>query len=570
MLNESLVEEMEEVDAKTGEFSQVLEGSTKAAVLLRDFASRSTLNGVYECNRQLYVRFQSLHSENVTLCSPKSEQFKRYLVALHYDRYRDMMSESTYRKAVLNISSLPVTGVDLSRRVAEIDGAFYFNLSDETGRVAVITKDGWTIEIPEAPLFLWVDHAEPAFMPNVVEDPVAKLNQLWEFINKDRKYALLQKIAFIFSFMPKSPQPISVIHGEHGSAKSYYSKMWKRFVDPSIADNASMVKDEGKLAHLLGANWFIAFDNVSGINQVQSDILCQASTGGATQSRRLYTDGESFSRDLQSVVVLNGINVTPSQPDLLRRCIMFFLPHITSGKRKSEEFLDAQIEAMGSDVMGAILTLISKAMGLVERYRDMPDKPIMADFAVWGCAIAEALGEDSNTFMILYEQNRSLQSEEVIKNDQVGTVIKEILDEAIFVEGLYMISKDSLLSNITTTTELINPILVRDKWFPKTSIALTRKMERLRPTLRELGYEYAEERRMFGGVQTRVFVFRTCQLAKFNHHSDTFTTTISENRQIPSSISLKTGKKGGNSASTTEVQATNAQKAQEHMEMIDE
>ena len=507
---------MEEVEAKTGDIEQILEGSTKAAVLLRDFAARSTLNGVYECDRQLYVRFQSLNSANVTLCPPKNEQFKRYLVALHYDRYRDMMSEKTYRKAVLNISSLPVEEVTLSRRVAEREGTFYFNLSDGTGRVVAINDDEWTVVIPEKPLFLWVDHAEPAFIPNVVKDPIATLNKLWEFINRDRTYALLQKVAFIFSFMPKSPQPISVIHGEHGSAKSYYTKMWKRFVDPSIADNASMVKDESKLAHLLGANWFIAFDNVSGINQVQSDILCQASTGGATQSRRLYTDGESFSRDLQSVVVLNGINVTPSQPDLLRRCILFFFPHISSGKRMSEEYLDAQIEAMGGDILGAIFTLISNTMTLVDQYREMPDKPIMADFAVWGCAIAEALGEDSNEFLNLYKRNRTLQSEEVIKNDQVATIIKEILDEATFEKGIYMTSKDRLLGTVTSETELINPLLLRDKWFPKTIIALTRKMERLRPTLRELGYEYAEERRTFGGVQTRVFVFKTTVLDDFS------------------------------------------------------
>jgi len=526
MLNESLVEEMEKVDEQTGEFSQVLEGSTKAAVLLRDFAGRSTLNGVYECNRQLYVRFQSLNSANVTLCSPKSEQFKRYLVALHYERYRDMIGEKTYRKAVLNVSSLPIEQVELSRRVAEVDGTFYFNLSDGTGRVVAINDDEWTIVIPEKPLFLWVDHAEPAFIPNVVNDPVITLNRLWEFINRDKTYALLQKVAFIFSFMPKSPQPISVIHGEHGSAKSYYSKMWKRFVDPSIADNASMVKDEGKLAHLLGANWFIAFDNVSGINQVQSDILCQASTGGATQSRRLYTDGESFSRDLRSVVVLNGINITPSQPDLLRRCILFFFPHISAKKRMSEEFIDAHIEAMGGDILGAIFSLISSTMTLVGKYRNMPDKPIMADFAVWGCAITEALGEDADEFLNLYRRNRNLQSEEVIKNDQVATIIKEILDEANYDNGLYMITKDSLLMKVASVAEVINPLLLRDKWFPKTTIALTRKMERLRPTLRELNIEYTEERRTFSEKRERVFVFKIVTLADFSEDS-------SENEEEP-------------------------------------
>lgn len=491
-----------------GDELRVLEGSTKPAEILRDFASGHDLNGVYRHNRTLLVRFKDPNSEDVILCEPKSSAFKEYSVALHYAHFKDMMSEATYRKIVLNISSLPVTEVELSRRVAERFNAFYFNLSDGTGQVVKITKTGWRVMIPSEPIFLWVDHAKPAFMPEPVEDPIAVLNQLWKMLNQDKKYVLLQKIAFLFSFLPLGPQPISVIHGEHGSAKSYYSKVWKRFVDPSLADNTSMVDDKTELAHLLGANWFVAFDNVSGIKQFQSDMLCQASTGGATQVRKLYTDGDSFSRDLRSVVVLNGINVTPNQPDLLRRCILFFFPHITAEARMSETFINEQIDAIGPKVMGAVFRLISIAMNKVDQYRIMANKPIMADFAIWGCALADALGESSNEFLVLYEQNRSLQSEEVIRNDQVGTVLKEILDEGNFVDGLFMLTKENLLGSVTSRTEMINKSLIHDKWFPKTTMALVRKMERLRPTLRELGYEYTEERRRFGGIQQRVFVFK--------------------------------------------------------------
>lgn len=532
-------------DLPVEETESVLAGSTYAATILRNFAAADASNGVFDFNSVIYVRFKDISSGAVVLCEPGNKMFKRYLVAGYYAHYKETMSERTYRSCVLNITSLPVSKVTLYRRVAEIDGVFYFDLSDGTGRVVRITEVGWSVVVPDTPIFIWVDHALPAYFPNEVDEPVVVFNRLWEFLNTDKKYLLLHKIVFLFSFMCRSPQPITILHGEHGSGKSYLAKVWKQFADPSTAGPRSLSKDMNALAHVLGTNWVVPYDNVSGIKQAQSDMLCQASTGGAVQSRKLYTDGDSFNKDLLSVVILNGINITATQPDLLRRCILFFIPYISASQRMTEEHINANIAAMGSDILGAIFSLVVKSMGLVDEFRDMPNKPTMADFAVWGCAIAKALGEEPDRFLSLYATNRTLQSEEVIHNDQTNAIIKETLDNAEFKDGLFMIPKDSFLQDIIRETEAVSPLLVRDKYFPKTVPALTRKLGRLRATLRELGYTYTEERRRFGGNQTRVYVFKCANVPLLDSvprvTPSPFTSTSNKGRGISPDKGSNTG-----------------------------
>lgn len=472
--------------------------------LAEAFIAEDSRNGVFEHNNTTYIRYVS--DERVRLVRPTTNEFKKYLSKLHFRLRNRTIDSRTIDKTVLHLSSLKAKRVELRRRVAKKDGVLYFNLSNDKGEVVRVTEDGWKVIVPYDPIFLNDDTQLPAFLPVQPTDDVKAFDEIWNHINYDRTFELLHKIAFLFSFMAVFPQPISVVHGEHGSAKSYFTKTWQRFVDPSIGDNHSMVKDK-ELTHILGTNWFVSFDNVSGIDGNQSDILCQASTGGTVAKRRLYTDGETFTMDLRSVVILNGINVSPNQPDLMRRCILFNFKHIKSESRRTESELQSTIDEIGEGVMGAIFSIISRAMSLVHKYEDVKDRPIMSDFDQWGRALTEALGKAPEDFVEEYKRNRILQNTRIADSDEFATILFEYLEAQIVTDGLVKIPKDRMLMEITQMVEQTQPALLRDKWFPKTTVAVTRKLERLRPTLRSLGYEFAEERRQMDGKRERVFTF---------------------------------------------------------------
>lgn len=475
--------------------------------LIAFFYQEDEMNGVYEYKNEVYIRFREPESKRLILCSPKNSQFKRYITRLHNRLLEKPITEKMRRKALINFEGLDTVHIKLSKRLAKREGAFYFDLSNHKGEIVKINPIGWEIEIPKVPIFISVDSHMPAFMPEKTIEPTKHFNKLWDYMNYDKKFLLLHKIAFLFSFLPLGPQPISVIHGEHGSAKSYFTKLWKMFVDPSVGDN-HVLKQARELTHILGASWFVAFDNVSGIKLSQSDILCQASTGGTSATRKLYTDGETFSEDLRSVVVLNGLNITPQQPDLLRRCLLFKFSHLPASVRKSEAAIQEEINLIGPTVLGAIFTIIAKAMNLVTKYKTMKNMPIMADFTVWGSALCEALGENPKGFLEEYAENRKIQSQQVAENDEFTTLLLDYLDEQPFTENREITTKDDLIIEMYNRAKLVSESLVRDKFWPSTKMGLTRKLNRIRPTLRELGYEYSDERRLFRGKKTRIIVFR--------------------------------------------------------------
>ena len=58
-------------------------------------------------------------------------------------------------------------------------------------------------------------------------------------------------------------------------------------------------------------------------------------------------------------------------------------------------------------------------------------RPRMADFAEWGCAIAEALGHSQNEFLDAYSDNTNSRNEEALISSAAGGCSVEIEREAL-------------------------------------------------------------------------------------------------------------------------------------------
>ncbi len=135
----------------------------------------------------------------------------------------------------------------------------------------------------------------------------------------------------------------------------------------------------------------------------------------------------------------------------MRRCVMLKFPFIPPSKRLTELEIGKGIRALGPQVLRAIFSIVSKAMTLVPKYAGMANKPLMADFAVWSCAITEALGRDPNGFLHLYRDNQKLQTEEVISSDLFSTHLVEYLEmrEALEKKRTFVSVKQTLLDSLT-------------------------------------------------------------------------------------------------------------------------
>jgi hypothetical protein len=148
----------------------------------------------------------------------------------------------------------------------------------------------------------------------------------------------------------------------------------------------------------------VAFDNLDTLNKAQSDILCSAITGATVAKRMLYQTNEIGVYELHNTVVLNGIDIMPSESDLAERCLLLNLKKIEKTSRKLDRDIEATFEADLPEILGAIFNTLSLAMnhfiGLNPR-----EKPRMADSYVEMLAIALALGIPEDKFQKIYFEN---------------------------------------------------------------------------------------------------------------------------------------------------------------------
>ena len=86
------------------------------------------------------------------------------------------------------------------------------------------------------------------------------------------------------------------------------------------------------------------FDNITSIRDWLSDILSRAVTGEGFTKRKLYTDDEDILFAYRRLLILTGIGLVVTKPDLLDRSLIIGVERIPDSERIPEEQLDADFQ----------------------------------------------------------------------------------------------------------------------------------------------------------------------------------------------------------------------------------
>ena len=171
-------------------------------------------------------------------------------------------------------------------------------------------------------------------------------------------------------------------------------------------------------AHLL------VFDNVSGLPPWLSDTLCRLSSGGGFSVRSLWTNNDEVLFEAARPAILNGINDIITRPDLADRSLFVTLEVISDQKRREDSELLAAFEEKRARILGVLLGAL--ATGLKQLAATcLPEKPRMADFAVWATACETAFWP-AGTFMAAYIDNLREVVDTVIDADAVGSAVRQM------------------------------------------------------------------------------------------------------------------------------------------------
>ena len=331
-----------------------------------------------------------------------STGYEEWLRTAYWRAKEAGVPETTMKSALATIAAAGVNDgeqIDLYVRAAKDNAGYLIDLCDEQWRAVLVTPTGWQVLDHSPAYFTRTQSMRPLPEPQRGGD----IGLLWQHTNIPGNRRVMVLTWLLDSFRPDTPFPVLELVGEQGSAKSTTQAVLRSLVDPNKVMLRGRPKTVEDIFVAAANNWLVSYENLSGLTAEQQDAFCTLSTGGGFASRQLYTNGEEHIMETKRPVVLNGIAVVATRPDLIDRVIHVDMPTIPPEARKDDADTSAAWERDRLLVFGALLDLFADALRLLPSVR-LTHKQRLADFERFGEAVARALGFEPGEFQRQYAE----------------------------------------------------------------------------------------------------------------------------------------------------------------------
>ena len=160
--------------------------------------------------------------------------------------------------------------------------------------------------------------------------------------------------------------------------------------------------------------------------QVQ-DALCVLATGGGFAKRKLYSDADESVILVKRPVVLNGISAAVTAQDLIDRTISIETPLITTRTEITDLWSKYKLHHAG--LLGALLSIFSESLSRLQ-HTELPqaNRPLLAEFAKLGMAVAETMGKSGDAFLTQFNASRQESIARTIDSSPVASALIEWFD----------------------------------------------------------------------------------------------------------------------------------------------
>jgi Bifunctional DNA primase/polymerase, N-terminal len=366
------------------------------------------------------------------------------------------------------------------------NGEINYDLTDEEWRQIKITKDGRHIIRSNDSKLLFTRFNQTSQLEPDKDYSSDIFDKYLNLMNiSDPQHRLLLKVMTICSFVPDIPHPICIPYGEQGSCKSTFCEFQKRLIDPSRINLLTIPKDKSEFVQQLHHNYLVVYDNVSYLPAWFSDEVCKAVTGVGNSKRKLYSDDEDVIVNYKRCIIINGINNNLTEPDALDRSVLIELERIKSTSRKEQSRVEIEFEELRPKLLGYIFDILVKTLQ-IKPSLELSHLPRMADFAVWGEAVARAMDYKPMEFLDAYNRNIGKQNIEAIESNQLAQAIVKFVSSWYDEEKktCWISPTSKVLENLNKTAQTYN-IDTSNKEWPKASNSLTKRLRPLLSNLRE-------------------------------------------------------------------------------------
>ena len=411
-----------------------------------------------------------------------SSGFADWLRTLWWTERRAGLQDTLLKAALATLAAAGIhegESVQVHLRAARTDDGYYLDLGDPLWRVIHIGEAGWRLLEASPVLFIRTPAMRALPVPNPHLWDGQDLDRLWDHINVRAEDRLLVLTWLLDCLRPETPFPALELVGEQGSAKSTTQSVLRDLVDPNKVPLRGRPKTVEDIFVAAANNWLVSYENLSSLTAEQQDALCTLATGGGFAARQLFTNGEEHVLQTKRPVVINGISVIATRPDLIDRVVHLDVPVIPATRRKD----DAQTRAAWEQDRAAVFTGLLDLFALVVQYLpniELPSKQRMADFERLGEAVARGLGLPPGTFQARYSELVHAGIDRALD----GNPVAHALDKLLRRESLPWVGTAGSLY------EQLGPLCGPDRsTWPRSPKGLSDQLRRIAPAYRAKGIE---------------------------------------------------------------------------------
>lgn len=413
-----------------------------------------------------------------------SSGFEDWLRAAYWRAKEMGVPETTMKSALATLAAAGINDgdeIEVHVRAARCDDGYLIDLADEQWQAIHVTPQGWRV-VNESPVyFTRTPSMRPLPMPVPIGVTHGDVGLLWPHTNIPAHSRLMVLAWLLDCFRPDTPFPVLELVGEQGSAKSTTQSVLRSLVDPNKVMLRGRPKTVEDVFVAAANNWLVSYENLSGLTPEQQDAFCTLATGGDFASRQLYTNGEEHVMETKRSVVLNGIAVVATRPDLIDRVIHVDLPTIPADARRDDADTHAGWERDQPKVFAGLLDLFSAALAILPTVK-LTQKQRMADYERLGEAVARALGFAAGEFQQQYAELVRAGIDRALESNAVAQALDKYLAERVL--PLNWQGTAGQLYDLLNTHSIPD----RSSW-PRSPKGLSDQLRRIAPAYRAKGID---------------------------------------------------------------------------------
>lgn len=427
----------------------------------------------------VYAEFTKLNGQP-WFCSMDGETFKGYL-RLMYCKLADTDDELTVAPVLRRLHDILRQNDEHERvkvcyRVAgNLSAGMEYFLADNKRQVVQVDAHGIKTTSKKKHKFINRAGTLQQVAPLRGESDIFTLLQ--PYVNLSGDNFKLFVIWLIQAFCDQTHYSL-FISAERGSGKSVLTYIIGELLDPSPSVKCLMPTSLDDLETLLSNQYLCSFDNVSTISKDYSDRFCVAVTGGTISRRKKFFDSDMVYLPVNNVIVLNGIDIAPSESDLAERSLFLALKKLRSNELKSQAQLEKAFTSDKPYILHEVFSTLSKAMKIYPQL--MPkNPPRMVDAYTEMLAIALALGIKEADFAKMITENTA-----AMDKARGSEPLIEAVTEAMDSHG-----KRKLEGTSTEVFKMVrHSFSGKPSLLPPTAATFAKKLSQLEAPLREAGF----------------------------------------------------------------------------------